>query len=53
VIEALESRDFSDRWMVGVQWHPEGMRETESGHRNLFEDHVCAAERHALRRTAA
>jgi putative glutamine amidotransferase len=53
VIEALESRDFSDRWMVGVQWHPEGMRDTESGHRNLFEAHVCAAERHASRRTAA
>ena len=53
VIEALESRDFSDRWMVGVQWHPEGMRDTESGHRNLFEAHVCAAERYASRRTAA
>jgi putative glutamine amidotransferase len=53
VIEALESRDFSDRWMVGVQWHPEGMRDTESAHRNLFEAHVCAAERHASRTTAA
>lgn len=53
VIEALESRYFSDRWIVGVQWHPEGMRDTESGHRNLFEAHVCAAERYALRRTAA
>jgi putative glutamine amidotransferase len=53
VIEALEARDFSDRWIVGVQWHPEGMRDTESAHRNLFEAHVCAAERHASRRTAA
>ena len=53
VIEALESRYFSDYWIVGVQWHPEGMRDTESGHRNLFEAHVCAAERYALRRTAA
>jgi putative glutamine amidotransferase len=53
VIEALESRDFSDRWMVGVQWHPEGMRDTESAHRNLFEAHVCAAEHHASRTTAA
>jgi putative glutamine amidotransferase len=53
VIEGLESRDFSDRWMVGVQWHPEGMRDTESAHRKLFEAHVCAAERHASRRTAA
>ena len=53
VIEALESRYFSNRWIVGVQWHPEGMRDTESGHRNLFEAHVCAAERYASRRTAA
>jgi putative glutamine amidotransferase len=53
VIEALESREFSERWLVGVQWHPEGMRETASGHRNLFEAHVCAAERHASHRTAA
>lgn len=53
VIEALESRDFSERWLVGVQWHPEGMRDTAFGHRNLFEAHVCAAERHASRRTAA
>ena len=53
VIEALESRDYSDRWLVGVQWHPEGMRDIGSGHRNLFEAHVCAAERHALHRAAA
>src|SRR5215207_2571894 len=53
VIEALESRDFSDRWLVGVQWHPEAMRDSGSGHRNLFEAHVCAAERHALRSAAA
>jgi putative glutamine amidotransferase len=53
MIEALESRDFSDRWLVGVQWHPEGMRDTDPGHRNLFEAHVCAAERHALRKAAA
>ena len=53
VIEALESRDFSERWLVGVQWHPEGMRDTASGHRDLFEAHVCAAERYASRRTAA
>jgi putative glutamine amidotransferase len=53
VIEALESRDFSERWLVGVQWHPEGMRDMGSGHRNLFEAHVWAAERHALRSAAA
>jgi putative glutamine amidotransferase len=53
VIEAIESRDFSEHWLVGVQWHPEGMRDIGSGHRNLFEAHVCAAERHALRSAAA
>jgi len=53
VIEALEARDISDRWMVGVQWHPEGLRDPGSEHRNLFEAHVCAAKRHASRRTAA
>ena len=53
VIEAIESRDFSERWLVGVQWHPEGMRDTASGHRNLFEAYVCAAERHASHRAAA
>ena len=53
VIEAVESRDFSERWLIGVQWHPEGMRDTDPEHRNLFEAHVCAAERHALRRAAA
>src|SRR5215211_4742238 len=53
VIEALESCDFSDRWLVGVQWHPEGLRDPGSEHRNLFEAHVCAAERYASRRRAA
>jgi putative glutamine amidotransferase len=54
VIEAVESRDLSERWFIGVQWHAEAMREMESPeHRNLFEAHVAAAERHALRRAAA
>ena len=56
VIEAVESRDLSERWILGVQWHAEAMRDlSEVGpeHRNLFEAHVEAAERHALRRAAA
>ena len=53
VIEAIEWRDLSERWLVGVQWHPEGMRDTSFEHRNLFEAHVRAAERHALHRAAA
>lgn len=53
IIEAVESRDFSERWLVGVQWHAEAMRDQGAEHRNLFEAHVSAAERHALRRAAA
>ncbi|HEX2728459.1 MAG TPA: gamma-glutamyl-gamma-aminobutyrate hydrolase family protein [Rubrobacteraceae bacterium] len=53
VIEAIESHDFSEQWIVGVQWHAEAMRDAGAEHRNLFEAHVQAAERHALRRAAA
>ncbi len=53
VIEAAESRDFSERWLVGVQWHAEAMRASDPAHRNLFAAHVAAAERHALRRAVA
>jgi putative glutamine amidotransferase len=53
VVEAIEWRDLSERWLVGVQWHPEGMRHTSPEHRNLFEAHVRASERHALRKAAA
>jgi putative glutamine amidotransferase len=53
VVEAVETRDLSQRWLVGVQWHAEAMREAGPEHRNLFEAHVSAAERHALRRAAA
>jgi putative glutamine amidotransferase len=53
VIEAVESRDFCERWLMGVQWHPEGMRDTGPEHLSLFEAHVCAAGRHASRGAAA
>ncbi|HET7478887.1 MAG TPA: gamma-glutamyl-gamma-aminobutyrate hydrolase family protein [Rubrobacteraceae bacterium] len=53
VIEAIESHDFSERWLVGVQWHAEAMRDAGAEHRNLFHAHVQAAEHHALRRAAA
>ena len=54
VVEAVESSNLSECWLVGVQWHAEAMRETESAeHRNLFGAHVAAAERHATRRRAA
>jgi putative glutamine amidotransferase len=53
VIEAVESTEPSKRWMIGVQWHAEAMRDAGPEHRKLFEAHVLAAERHALRRAAA
>lgn len=53
VIEAVEARDFSERWLLGVQWHAEAMRDAGPEHGHLFEAHVSAAERHALRRAAA
>jgi putative glutamine amidotransferase len=30
VIEAVESRDFRERWLMGVQWHPRGNARHES-----------------------
>ena len=53
VIEAVESGDLSKRWVIGVQWHAEAMRDAGPEHRNLFEAHVSAAERYALRHAAA
>jgi putative glutamine amidotransferase len=53
VVEAIEHRDLSERWLVGVQWHAEAMRDNGSEHRNLFAAHVAAAERRALGRAAA
>ena len=54
VVEAVESRNLSERWLIGVQWHAEAMRDASGPeHRNLFVAHVEAAERYALRRAAA
>jgi putative glutamine amidotransferase len=53
VIEAVEAGDISERWLLGVQWHAEAMRGAGPQQESLFEAHVSAAERHALRRAAA
>ncbi len=53
VVEAVEWGDLSQRWLVGVQWHAEAMREAGHEHRNLFEALVSAARHHAVRRAAA
>ena len=53
VVEAVESRDLSERWLLGVQWHAEAMRGNGPEQERLFEAHVSAAERHAVRKAAA
>jgi putative glutamine amidotransferase len=53
VVEAVEAEDISERWLLGVQWHAEGMRGAGPQQESLFEAHVSAAERHALREAAA
>ncbi len=53
VAEAVEAGDLSERWLVGVQWHAEAMRGADPRQGALFEAHVSAAERHAMRRAAA
>ena len=53
VIEAVEAVDLSERWLLGVQWHAEAMRGAGPQQESLFEAHVSAAERHAVREAAA
>jgi putative glutamine amidotransferase len=53
VVEGVEASNLSERWMLGVQWHAEAMRDVGPEHLRLFEAHVAAAERYALRRAAA
>lgn len=53
VVEAVEAADLSEQWLLGVQWHAEAMRGAGPQQESLFEAHVSAAERHALRRAAA
>ncbi|MGF1471380.1 MAG: gamma-glutamyl-gamma-aminobutyrate hydrolase family protein [Rubrobacteraceae bacterium] len=52
IIEAVEYRDLSERWILGVQWHAEAMRDAGREHRRFFEAHVAAAKRHALDQAA-
>ena len=53
VVEAVENHDFTEQWLIGVQWHAEIMREVGMEHQGLFEAHVCAAKRDTLRRAVA
>ncbi|WP_205543936.1 gamma-glutamyl-gamma-aminobutyrate hydrolase family protein [Rubrobacter indicoceani] len=53
VVEVVESREFSEAWMLGVQWHAEAMRSVRPEHSDLFRAHVEAARSYARRRAAA
>lgn len=45
-LEAVIARDLS--WVVGVQWHPEAMADTDPHQRRLFESFVAAAKAYGL-----
>ncbi|HEX2202791.1 MAG TPA: gamma-glutamyl-gamma-aminobutyrate hydrolase family protein [Longimicrobium sp.] len=45
MLEALEGAD-PERFLVGVQWHPEMLIDTHEGTRRLFEDFIEAANQH-------
>ena len=49
VLEAVISRDHS--WVVGVQWHPEAMADTDEHQRRLFDLFVEAARGYDARNT--
>ncbi|MFF9774964.1 gamma-glutamyl-gamma-aminobutyrate hydrolase family protein [Streptomyces sp. NPDC013978] len=48
IVEAVEARD-PDRWIVGVQYHPEELMDQQA-HRNLFDDFVSSCGRFAAAR---
>ncbi|AHY47025.1 putative glutamine amidotransferase [Rubrobacter radiotolerans] len=53
IVEVVESRDFSEGWFLGVQWHAEAMRSVRPEHASLFRAHVEAASGYARGRVAA
>ena len=44
VLEAVVASDYS--WVLGVQWHPEAMADTDPRQRRIFETFVEAAAHH-------
>jgi gamma-glutamyl-gamma-aminobutyrate hydrolase PuuD len=41
VLEGVEASDYP--WVLGVQWHPEAMADTDSGQKTIFDRFVDAA----------
>ena len=50
IVEATETTD-PDRFLIGVQWHPERQVETDDSQKKLFDAFIEAAVEHALRQT--
>jgi len=48
IVEAVESTD-PDRWIIGVQYHPEELA-GQPAHRRLFEDFISCSARYAAAR---
>jgi putative glutamine amidotransferase len=50
LVEAVEPTDRTDRFVLGVQWHPERVDECDPSCRELARAFVAAAAKHAERR---
>lgn len=50
LVEAVEPTDRTDRFVLGVQWHPERVNECDPSCRELARAFVAAAAKHAERR---
>jgi gamma-glutamyl-gamma-aminobutyrate hydrolase PuuD len=51
VLEGVVASSYT--WVLGVQWHPEAMADTDEGQRRIFEDFVDAAAAYEQRRVPA
>ena len=49
IIEATETTDH-DRFLIGVQWHPERLIETDKSQSKLFNAFIQAAKEHASKK---
>lgn len=46
VIEAYEYQDLQEHYLLGIQWHPESMLDSEPAHLHLYQDFVKAAKQY-------
>jgi putative glutamine amidotransferase len=48
VIEEVESSDMGNRWLLGVQWHPEAILDKHPENKTLFEGFIEAAKKSTI-----